>query len=392
MAATSALSVSDAFTTTLRSEFEENFTSRGELGASVSIWKNGQELITLVAGTAKPETGEPWTENTLAPVWSATKGPAALSCLLALDEAGLWLGDKVAKVWPAFAGGGKGDVSFRQLLSHTAGLSALDHSTPIHDFDAVCEALEQQIPFATPGTAQAYHARTFGFLLDKIVRCVSPSESLGSYFREKVGALMNLDFWIGLPESEHLRVASLQPAKIKVGAPQDDFTRAMQDSQSLTRRTFSSPSGLHGVRDMNRPEVLSAGYASMGGVGSASALAAFYSMLASGGVWQGRQLVPARILEALETPLSQQQDGVLCTPIAFAAGVMKDPVSADGTKLRSHYSASLRAYGHPGAGGSLAFADPARGLGFAYVMNQMGASALPNERSLMLVKLLDMLD
>ena len=381
--------VNDLLQSALLPTFEENFLTRGDLGASVSIFLYGEEILNLSQGYLTREKTEAWTADTVVPVWSATKGPAAVTCLLALENVDVSLDHHVCEIWPEFAQNGKERITFRQLLSHTAGLSALDESAPIQDFDAVIKAIEHQAPLFSPGTRQGYHARTFGFLLDQIVRLTVKAESLGAYFRKRLGDPMNLDFWIGLPAEMQPRVATLYPGKMRVGANQDPFMTAFMTKGSVTQRTFASPSGLHAAQDMNKPEVLAQGFASMGGVGSARALAAFYGMLANGGIWQGQTLVSKAILKELETTFSQQDDAVLCTPLAFSTGVMRDPVDENGQKNRSIYGRGLRAFGHPGAGGSLAFADPGRGLSFAYVMNQMEPGALPNEKALSLVRAMD---
>ena len=370
--------------------FEKNFLERGELGASVSVWLGEHEVVHFAEGCANRERTKPWTAETLVPVWSATKGPAALTCLLALDEAMLPLDATVGEIWPRFVGGGKEDVTFAHVLSHTSGLSALDQQAPILDHDAVIRAIESQRPAFTPGTQQAYQARTHGFILDEIVQRITGVSSLGEYFRETIGDPMELDFWIGLPESEWPRVATIYPGKMKISGADDAFMRAYSTKGSLTQRTFNSPVGLGSVQDMNRPETWAKGFSSMGGIGTASALAKFYSMLANGGWWNGQKLVPEWILQALQTTLSQGVDGVLCDEIAFSAGMMQDPLDWEiHTKRRALFGSSLGAFGHPGAGGSVAFADPERGFGFAYVMNQMELGAMPNDKSIDLIRQLD---
>ncbi|HSI63180.1 MAG TPA: serine hydrolase domain-containing protein [Candidatus Saccharimonadia bacterium] len=373
----------------LAEAFETNFRERGELGASVSVFIEGEEVVHLSQGHTTREQSQPWTAETLVPVWSATKGPAAVACLMALEAESVSLDARVREVWPAFAGGGKQDVTLRQLLSHTAGLCALDEVVRMQDYAAVIAAIEKQPPLFPPGTSQGYHARTFGFLLDEIIRRTSGATSLGAYFRERLGDPMDIDFWIGLPEEMMPRVATLYPGKLRPAMGQDPFFRAFNTKGSLTSRTFASPTGLGAVQEMNRYEALAPGYASMGGVGSARGLASFYAMLANGGMWQGRQYVSESVLASLQTTISQQEDEVLHAPIAFAAGVMKDAVDETGEKLRHIFGSGTRAFGHPGAGGSLAFADPGRKLSFAYVMNQMELGALPGEKTLSLVTALD---
>jgi len=370
--------------------FEENFHTRGELGASVSIWQNGVEILNLSQGYMDRSRDRIWNADTLAPVWSATKGPAAVCCLMALNEAHLPLDCPVSEVWPEFVGGGKAEMTFAHLLSHTAGLCALDERVSIFDYEAVIDALEEQTPLWEPGTKQGYHARTFGFLMDEIVRRITGLESLGDYFRKTIGSPLGLDFWIGLPIAQHERVACIYPGKISLAGGDQPFLKAFSSSGTLTQRTFTSPMGLNAVSDFNQPETWKAGYASMGGVGSARGLGQFYAMLANGGVWQGHEIVPASVCAMLSQPLSQQEDRVLFTPIAFSAGVMQDPVHQDPEqlpgKLRQHFGPSLRAFGHPGAGGCLAFADPENGLSFAYVMNQMEVGALPGPKSIGLIE------
>jgi CubicO group peptidase (beta-lactamase class C family) len=370
--------------------FEENFHTRGELGASVSLWQHGQEILNLSQGHMDRLRDRVWNAETLAPVWSATKGPAAVCCLMALNEAHLPLNCPVSEVWPEFAAGGKAAMTFAHLLSHTAGLCALDERVPIFNYQAVIDAIEVQTPLWKPGTKQGYHARTFGFLMDEIVRRITGLESLGDYFQETIGSPLGLDFWIGLPTVQHDRVACIYPGKISIAGGNQPFLKAFSTSGTLTQRTFTSPMGLNAVSDFNQPDTWKAGYASMGGVGSARGLGQFYAMLANGGIWQGREIVPAAVCAMLSQPLSQHEDSVLCTPIAFSAGVMQDPVNQDpeqlSGKLRQHFGPSLRAFGHPGAGGCLAFADPENGLSFAYVMNQMEVGALPGPKSIGLIE------
>lgn len=370
--------------------FEENFHTRGELGASVSIWQNGVELLSLAHGHSDRSRSRAWDAETLVPVWSATKGPAAVCCLMALHEAGMNLDCPVSEVWPEFVGGGKGAMTFAHLLSHTSGLSALDERVPIFNYEAVIEALERQQPLWEPGTQQGYHARTFGFLMDEIVRRITGVDSLGEYFRETIGSPLGLDFWIGLPTAQHERVASVFPGKISIAGADQPFLNAFSTSGTITQRTFSSPMGLNAVSDFNQPETWKHGYASMGGVGSARGLGQFYAMLAQGGRWAGREVVPASVVALLSQKLSQADDLVLCAPIAFAAGVMQDPVQTapylPPGKLRQHYGPSLQAFGHPGAGGCLAFADPENGISFAYVMNQMEVGALPGAKSIGMIE------
>ncbi len=370
--------------------FEENFRTRGELGASVSIWQNGVEVLSLAQGFCDRQSARSWEAGTLVPVFSATKALASVCCLMALEEARLPLDCPVSEIWPEFVGGGKTNMQFAHLLSHTAGLCALDEQVPIFNYEAVIEALEKQAPLWEPGSRQGYHARTFGFLMDEIVRRITGADSLGLYFRETMGDALDLDFWIGLPEAQWARVSPVYPGKISIANSDQPFLKAYNTRGTLTQRTFTSPFGLNAVSDYNTSGLWAPGYASMGGVGSARALGKFYAMLAQGGLWNGSRLVSETIVRQLSHTLSQEDDSVLLTPIAFAAGVMQDPLNpapeSNGGKLREHYGKSLTAFGHPGAGGSLALADPENGIALAYVMNQMEVGALPGAKVLGMVE------
>jgi CubicO group peptidase (beta-lactamase class C family) len=359
--------------------FDGNFRERGEIGAAVSVWKDGVEVLSLAGGTLTREGGERWSAETLVPVWSSTKGMAAWACVKALGEAGVALERPVSDVWPDFEQGGKEEVRFLDVLSHTAGLAVLEEKVSIWDHRAVAGALERQVPMGVPGAAQGYQARTFGFLLDEVVRRVTGAASLGEYFEQMVRAKVGADFWIGLPEAEEGRVATLYPGRMTEAVKKDPFMKAFQAPGSVTSRAFQSPVGLNAVADFNRAETWRAGFASMGGVGSARGLGGLYAAL----LREGQER------EVMETTVTNREDLVICQPLAFGAGMMKDATDeATGEKARVLFGPSVRAFGHPGAGGSLAFADPENGVAFAYVMNQMELGVLPGEKALGLVRAL----
>ena len=363
--------------------FEENFSTFGELGASVSVWMRGREIVHLQGGWRDREKTRPWDEQTLVLVYSATKGPAAACVLKCLSDAGLDLQDRVCRLWPEFAAAGKKEITFAELLSHRAGLAALDDPPSVFDYAAVIHALERQAPLWPPATGHGYHPRTSGFLWDEVVRRVT-GKNLGEYWREQFAEPLALDFWIGLPSERLGDVAPMHAARV---APADDpFLRAFAEQDSLTNRAFASPSGLFSVASMNTPEARMSSFPAFGGIGTASALAKFYCALACGGEINGVRVMSQDATRLMHTPLSSGFDKVLRLETAFAAGVMQDPLAADGSKLRSTFGPALTAFGQPGAGGSMAFGDPGQGLGFAYVMNQMELGVLPNRKSVRLVR------
>lgn len=361
----------------LLDRFEENFRARGELGASVSVWWRGEELLSVGRGWCEKERSRPWSSEVLVPVYSATKGPAAATLLMALDDRGLGPETPVCEVWPLFP---VAEASFGDLLSHQCGLAALDRRASLWDHAEVVASIEAQVPAWRPGAAHGYHPRTFGALVEEPVRRLT-GRTLGEAWWERIAAPLGLDFWIGLPEKEWPRVARLYPGKAAAEDLQSGFYREFSSEGTLTRRAFSSPRGLHSVQEMNDPKAWSAALPALGGVGTARALAKFYQAA----------------IGAIQSPLSEQvrsalgglrvsgEDRVLIQPTAFACGCQLDPLDESGRKAREIYGPSPRAFGHPGAGGSHAMGDPDSGVSFAYVMNQMELGVMPGAKSLDLV-------
>ena len=206
-------------------------------------------------------------------------------------------------------------------------------------------------------------------------------QTLGQYWREKIAKPLDLEFWIGLPESEWPRVARLYPGKADKSDLTDGFYKHLTTSGTFTRRAFSSPRGLHTIHEMNEPAAWSAALPAMGGVGTASALAKFYQA-AIGSI---PSPLSVNVRHALATHQSSGDDRVLLRPIRFTCGAQQDPCNAEGNKIRQLYGPSLSAFGHPGAGGSHGLGDPETGISFAYVMNQMELSVMPGVRCMELV-------
>jgi CubicO group peptidase (beta-lactamase class C family) len=360
--------------------FLENFEKFGELGAAISIWQDGKPVVDLYGGSCDARHEKPWEANTLVLVWSATKGIGSACLLHVLQEHRIGINRTVAEFWPEFAQAGKEKITLAQLLSHQAGLCALDARVDVLDYGAVIRAIEAQKPLWPPGTAHGYHARTFGFLLDELVRRIA-GRTLSQYWREVFAQPLSLDFWIGLPAEENSRVASVYAAKSGRPAEPKHFYLDLVIPGTLARKTFSSPYGLKFVSGMNTPAIRTQPLVSFGGIGSAPALAKFYSMLASGGKLDGQTFFSEETIAWMTTALADGMDRVFQIPTAFSAGFMKDPRNV----ARRMFGTSPTAFGHPGAGGANAFADPENRVSFAYVMNQMEQQVLPNEKSLRLV-------
>jgi CubicO group peptidase (beta-lactamase class C family) len=331
---------------------------KDEIGWSFVALKDGEEVASRHEGFADRDRTRPWTEDTLAPVWSATKGPMAVSVLMALHRVGMDGESLVERVWPELAAS---HLTFEELFSHQGGLAGLHEKASIWDREAVVEALEKQESLWEVGT-HGYHPRTIGFLADEIVRRVD-GRSLGDFWREEIAEPEGMDFWIGLPEDEHHRVAELVPARLGKGGEPKAFYEALLQKESLTRLAFSSPAELAGVSEMNRAKAWMAGFPAMGGVGSARGLARFYD-------WVLRQ----DFLEELIRPRVRGLDLVQRIENSFGFGVMLG------------LGPKAECFGHPGAGGSYGMANPGTGTSYAFVMNHFEASLFPSGERLALVE------
>jgi len=366
----------------VRAAFEDNFARGEEIGAEVCVWQDGHEILRYGGGWRDAAQREPWSEDTVVFCWSATKGPAAACALHALQEAGVSLDSPVVQLWPELGAAGKSSVTFSDLLAHRAGLAALGRQgLDIFDLEGVAAALAAQKPNWSPGTAHGYAPRTFGYLLDAIVRRAS-GMPLGAYWRKTFGDPLALSFWIGVPDELHSLVARMHAARVEDLKEPGPFEVALANKSSLTARSFAQPAGIQGAAATNRPEVWRASLPSFGGIGNARSLARFYDRLAAGEFFHG----PWR--EAVTRRVSNGPDLVLQQPTAFSAGFMMDPLGESGEKLRQTFGPSVSAFGHPGAGGSLAFADPENRIGFAYVMNRMENGVLRETRPARLVQAL----
>jgi CubicO group peptidase (beta-lactamase class C family) len=361
----------------VRDAFAANFTLHGDVGAACAVYHRGRLVVDVWGGLADRATARPWTRGTLALVFSTTKGLAA-TCVLRLVEQGLLdLDAPIARYWPEFGAAGKAAVPVRWALCHKTGLADVTGTFTLEEIFAwkpVVAAIAAQAPNWEPGTQHGYHARSFGWITGELVRRVT-GRSFGRYVAEEIAAPLGLELWVGLPEALEPRVATLVPAP----EPDDPAVREMlarfMGPDTLLGRVLRGPSDLFAYDERwNRPPFHAAEMPSSNGIGTARAIARLYATLA-GDVDGVRCLRP----ETVALARSVQADGpdaVLMLPTRFGLGFMLPPALS--------LAAAPTAFGHPGAGGSLGFADPEAELGFGYVMNQMqlGTTGDPRSRGL----------
>ncbi|MGW7414561.1 serine hydrolase domain-containing protein [Streptomyces sp. NPDC054863] len=371
----------------IRAEFERNFTERGEVGAALAVTHNGETVVDLWGGHADDAATRPWKRDTLVNVCSTSKGMTALCAHLLADRGELDLGAPVSRYWPEFAQAGKASVPVRWLLPHRAGLLGPQEPLTIddvYDWEKTCAALAATTPWWEPGTAQGYHAISFGFLVGEVVRRIT-GLSLGTFLRKEITEPLGADLYIGTPAQEHTRCAD---------------TIGPQGHGNLTS-AFTSPVG-GPVRSLNdhplAPMALAMGHLPVGDVNSARCrsaeipagngnatargLATVYRTLANG------ELVGPASLAAMREQQSRpgEPDRVLSPalgnlPNSWASGFMLN--------TSGYFGPNHASFGHGGAGGSLAFADPENRLSYAYTMNKFGGSTTGDDpRSLKLIEAL----
>jgi len=362
--------------------FEENFVLYQELGASVCIIEGGEQKLNLGDGFIDRTRTTSWTPQTRVLIWSATKALASACLLHCCDQAGIALDRRVKDFWSEYSVNGKADTKLSHILSHQSGQPALRRpDIGILDHEGVVQALAEQEPFWNPGDAHGYHARTYGFLVDELVRRISSGITVADYFRETFGQPLDLDLWIGIPSELVNDVAPIQtPRQKRESSFEDPFYQALADQTSLTRLAFTTPTGPIAPSAFNAPEIRMHPLPSLGAIGTAESLARFYYR-----VFCEPQFLSLELLSTLAKTIVSGQDRVLQIPTAFGLGFMKDPISPEHKKLRKIFGPSPATFGQPGAGGSHAFIDPDRKLAFAYVMNQMEPGVLPNPKSMRLV-------
>jgi len=362
--------------------FAENFLQYQELGASVCIIEGGEQKLNIGAGFIDRTRTTPWTSQTRVLIWSATKALASACLLHCCEQAGIALDRRVRDFWPEYSVNGKADTKLSHILSHQSGQPALRRSDiGILDHEAVERALAEQEPFWKPGDAHGYHARTYGFLVDELVRRISSGVTVAEYFRETFGQPLDLDLWIGIPSELVNDVAPIQtPRQKRESSFEDPFYQALADPTSLTRLAFTTPTGPIAPSAFNAPELRMHPLPSLGAIGTGESLARFYYR-----VLCEPQFLSLELLSTLAKTILSAQDRVLQIPTAFGLGFMKDPISPEHKKLRKIFGPCPATFGQPGAGGSHAFIDPDRKLAFAYVMNQMEPGVLPNPKSMRLV-------
>ena len=368
---------------TVAHAFAENFTRRHELGGACCVYVHGEKVVDLWGGIRDKATGDPWERDTMVVVYSTTKGLSAMTLALANSRGWLDYDERVCTYWPEFAQHGKDTITVRQLLAHQAGLFAINEKVDrnvVADLDRLAIILARQKPEWTPGSRQAYHAISLGFYEGELIRRADPRHrSLGQFFQDEIATPLGEEFYIRLPESmpdSRLAVPDAGgPFGVLFRLPLPLMFASLNPRSAIFRAIMVNP-GSNVVLDKERVYARNLEVPSGGGVGTARAIAHAYSEFAT----DGRSLGLRReTLQALRAPALPSEHGFydegLKGEIKYSLGF---------TKTCPNWTFGHEgAFGSPGSGGSLGFADPQTGLAYAYVTNRMrGVTADPRDVAL----------
>jgi CubicO group peptidase (beta-lactamase class C family) len=370
----------------VRDAFEKNFADGLEVGAAFSAYHRGKKVVDLWGGQFDPTSGKDWEEDTIALVYSTTKGATAICANRLAQEGRLDVNAPVATYWPEFAQAGKDAIPVDWLLSHRAGLAWVDAPLTLPEvlaWDPMIHALEAQTPVWEPGTQHGYHAVTYGYLVGEVIRRIS-GRSVGTYFREEVGDPLGLDFWIGLPAENESRVSPLTGGFSALGGDGDSemdpetaaSLAALIGPDSMLGKALSGGGAFANADDFNTPAVHAAEIPAAGGIGDARSIARMYAACV-GEVDGIRLLTPEQIVDATTQRTEGPDVVILNLDLQFGLGffVPSSLLQLGGPK----------SFGHFGMGGSMGWADPEAELGFGYVMNRMELGLAGDLRSYSLV-------
>ena len=337
------------------------FPGRRFGGGALAVYVDGLPVVDVWKGWADRGGHLPWSADTAAMVFSASKGMAATVIHRLADRGLIDYEAPVAEYWPEFAANGKSAMTVREVMRHQAGLSGLRGATKEDLLDHV--VMEERLAAAAPGRLlgkSAYHALTFGWLMSGLARAVT-GKDMRVLFREELAEPLNSDgFHLGRPPAgSPTRVAEIIMPQNIVGNPVVDcVTRTVANRLSGGWRSMYFPGAIAAVQ--GEIPLLDAQIPAANGVVTARALARMYGAIANGGEIDGTRFLSPELVAGLTGRRSLRPDRNLFVPLAFHLGYHSLPIGS-----------VMPGFGHVGLGGSVGWADPGDGVAFAVVHNRL---------------------
>jgi CubicO group peptidase (beta-lactamase class C family) len=361
---------SPAFAAVAR-EFERNFAERGDVGASLAIVRDGELLVDLWGGSLDKAGKRPWAADSVVNVWSTTKAVNALCFAMLVDRGQAAYADPVARWWPEFAAGGKGEVTVAMLLSHQAGLCSFADPAVVEDFydqPRSAARFAAMTPLWPPGSRSGYHAISIGILANELFRRIE-GRGVGRFIAEELAGPLGLDLSLGLPLSQDARRAEMiAPPELATS----NMTTDLNPSQMAAYLNPVIEPLLPNTAAWRACELPSAN-----GFSNARSLARLFGAVAGGGSLDGRRIVGAEALALASTEQISGVDEVLRVPARWGMGFL---LNTDGL-----YGPQEKAFGHSGWGGSFVMVDPVERVSIAYAMNRMGTDLVGDPRDVALI-------
>lgn len=359
----------------LKRAFAQNFEQLNEVGAAISLVKNGEVLVDLYGGHRDVEKQLPWQADTVANVWSTTKGVVGICFAMLVDRGVLSYDTKLSEYWPAFRAEGKQDITLAMLLSHQTGLVGMRGECSVEDIysrQQAAERLATSAPFWPPGEAFGYHAISAGIMASEFMFRVC-GRSIKQFVAEEFGQALGLDISIGLEPANYERAATMIGPE---GQQAADLIGELNEIQNASINGPALEPTLPNSEGWRQADIPSAN-----GFATATALAKLFDGMANNGWVEGEKLLSAgAIAQATARQTPDGLDQVFQMPAQWACGFLKNSLQV--------YGPSPNAFGHSGWGGSFAFADPDQGIGFAYTMNRMGTELIGDPRNMALLEAL----
>ncbi|XP_060084459.1 beta-lactamase domain-containing protein 2-like [Ylistrum balloti] len=348
----------------VRDVFRANLENGSDKGSSVAVYYEGELVVNLWGGWVEMEAGMKWREDTMPCFFSSTKSPSALVIAHLVDRGLLDYGEKISTYWPEFGQNGKENITLETYISNKAGLSGNEEPFSfriiLDDPKQCSEVLAKQKPLWEPGTRHGYHPLTFALYLDQIVRRVDPEgRSLSQYFNDEMAKPFDIEFYIGLPKELFYRAPRM--ALMGSSNVEEVMKKMVADRPDITEIVNNTvPDGMF----VNSPYIREVPVGSSMGHGTAASLAKFHSILANGGVHNGKRLLSEEAIKRQQVPRTTGKDLVYGIETLFSLGTMVFAAVDDDQPPQM-------SFGHAGFGGQMAIADPTHKIGFAFGSNHV---------------------
>lgn len=350
-------------------------------GAAIAVHHRGAPVVDIWGGMKRTSAGDqPWTSDTIVLSFSTTKGVTATALHMALERSGTSYDTPVHEVWPEFLDGGtsgpfkKDAITIRHVLCHEAGLphirDVVDDVREIGDWDHMIGVINQMEPLWEPGTANGYHAVTFGWLVGELIHRLD-GRGFQQFLEDEIVRPLDLDgMFVGVPPSQQHRVARLVTDDIEAGPD----VAELLGKDHLLFRSLSPPGNVEAW--LNTPEGMASCIPSFTGVFTARSLSRFYACLERGGELDGVRLLEPETIATANTVQNDRPDLVLFVPIYWKLGFIS------GGATFSPAGPNREAFGHSGLGGSLAFADPKAEIALALTLDLPARDILSDDRAM----------